>query len=144
MKHQLTTAFIGLTAAALVFMPTTAYAQQPSQAQPIAEQRQELIETLNLTEQQQNEIAAIRADTRSQIETVLTPEQKQALWDGVNQQQSLQDILASLNISPEQRSQIVAILQSSREQFRATLTDEQRQQLRQELRARFMRFRQNR
>ena len=83
------------------------------------------LEQLNLTEAQSSQIEAIRTETRSQIEAVLTPEQQAALGEG----ESLRRGLRSLDLTDDQRSQIRALKEGSREQISAILTDEQRQQL---------------
>ncbi|NEP19997.1 MAG: hypothetical protein F6J97_24435 [Leptolyngbya sp. SIO4C1] len=82
-------------------------------------------EQLNLTEAQSTQIEAIRSDTRSQIEAVLTPEQQASLDDS----ESFRRGLKALDLSDDQRSQIRSIHASSREQIEAVLTEEQRQQL---------------
>ncbi|MGJ3251732.1 MAG: hypothetical protein ACFE0J_11450 [Elainellaceae cyanobacterium] len=142
MKHQLIATLAGLTVATFVSMPMEAQAQQHHS--DLFERRQEVVETLNLTEQQQQLIAAIRSDTRSQLRDLLTPEQRQILREGIGQAQPLPSMVDELDFSPEQRSQALSILQASREQLSAILTDEQRQQLREELRARFTRLNRNR
>ena len=82
-------------------------------------------EQLDLTEAQSSQIEAIRTETRSQMEAVLTPEQRETLADS----DSLKAGLRALDLTDEQRDQIRSLKEDSREQIGAVLTDEQRQQL---------------
>jgi periplasmic protein CpxP/Spy len=84
------------------------------------------LEQLNLTEEQSTQIQAIRTDTRSQMQAILTPEQ-QAATAGESGPRAWR----SLDLSEEQRSQMQAIRDASKEKIDALLTDEQRQQLEQ-------------
>lgn len=142
MKYKLIATIAGLALATCASLPMTAQAQQSPPT--LLEQHQALVETLNLTEQQQEAIATIRLETRSQLADLLTPQQKQTLQEGISQGQTIVEVLDALNLTPEQRSQARSVLQSSREQIGAVLTEDQRQLLRQELRERFARFNRNR
>jgi len=82
-------------------------------------------EQFDLTEAQASQIAAVRAETRSQIEALLTPEQRSAFESSEMGPRGLR----SLDLTDEQRSQIRTIREDSREQMSAILTEEQRQTL---------------
>ena len=82
-------------------------------------------EQLNLTEAQTAQIEAIRTETHSQVETLLTPEQRTALENT----ESGRGGLRGLDLTDEQRSQIRTLKEDSREQINAILTDDQRQTL---------------
>lgn len=82
-------------------------------------------EQLNLTEAQSDQIESIRTETRSQMEAVLTPEQRETLAASDSPRRGFR----SLDLSDEQRSQIRDLKEGSREQINAILTEEQRQQL---------------
>lgn len=103
---------------------------------------------LNLTSEQQAQMEQIYQNERSQIDTILTADQKAQLqreWanrkpsTGENhrtpptgeRQEPPSSPFASLNLTAEQRSQIEAVKESSKEQMDAVLTPEQRQQLQQ-------------
>ncbi|MCU0570806.1 MAG: hypothetical protein MUF49_30085 [Oculatellaceae cyanobacterium Prado106] len=105
---------------------------------------------LNLTEEQQTELQEIREDTRSQIDEVLTDEQRAQIQSqresrqasrgdrgqrGENRQRGgrgdRRAPFESLNLTEEQRAQIEEIRQASQEEMDAVLTDEQRQQVEQ-------------
>jgi periplasmic protein CpxP/Spy len=90
-------------------------------------------ERLNLTQEQRTQIQAIKSETRSQIEGILTPEQReqaQAAWNN-NGGDKPKNALRNLNLSDEQRTQVRAIMRSSKEKMEAVLTPEQKEQLRQ-------------
>lgn len=80
---------------------------------------------LNLTADQSSKIEAIRTDTRSQIQAVLTPEQQTAVEGSGNHREAWRQ----LNLSDAQRSQMQAIREASKIKIDAVLTAEQRQQL---------------
>jgi Spy/CpxP family protein refolding chaperone len=76
------------------------------------------LEQLDLTEQQRNQLAQIREDTRSQMDAVLTEAQRQQLQQIRGQRQGMQ-------LTSEQRQ----LWQQVREQGVESLTDAQRQQV---------------
>lgn len=92
---------------------------------------------LNLTADQKAQLKQIRESTRSQIDAVLTPEQKAQLASAKQQRQQGQQgqkprgMWASLNLTADQKAQIQAIRQDSKQKMDAVLTPEQRQQLEQ-------------
>ena len=88
--------------------------------------RADSLEQLNLSEAQTSQIEAIRAEARSQRESVLTPEQQTALE---NSELRGRRALRQLDLSDTQRSQLRDIHQAAREQVSNVLTDEQRSQL---------------
>ncbi|MEH1842444.1 MAG: P pilus assembly/Cpx signaling pathway, periplasmic inhibitor/zinc-resistance associated protein [Nostoc sp.] len=110
---------------------------------------------LGLTDAQKTQIQAIRRDSRTKMEAVLTPEQKAKLeaakqarraeWQarkaqgqtGQGQRQPGQyhgrkkGDFADLNLSEIQKNQIKQIRQSEKQQIQAVFTPEQRQKLEQ-------------
>ncbi|AFZ28820.1 hypothetical protein Glo7428_0211 [Gloeocapsa sp. PCC 7428] len=88
---------------------------------------------IELSAEQQAQMEQIRNETRTQIEAVLTPEQRQQ-WQAATQNgQRRRGAMASLNLSEAQRTQIRQIMQSSKERVTAVLTPEQRQQIEQRM-----------
>ena len=85
------------------------------------------LDKLNLTADQSAQIEAIRTDTKSQMQAVLTPEQQTALESSGDQRGALRQ----LNLTDAQRSQMQAIREASKTKIDAVLTAEQRQQLEQ-------------
>jgi periplasmic protein CpxP/Spy len=97
---------------------------------------------LGLTEAQQTRLKEIRRNTRTQIEGVLTQEQKNQLQAAVEARggqagQPGQRLgrggkgFANLNLTEDQKSRIQAIKESSKQQMDAVLTPEQRTKLQQ-------------
>jgi periplasmic protein CpxP/Spy len=96
----------------------------------------EAMSALNLTDAQKEQLAGIRAETRSQMAAILAPEQQQALQNAIAQGQPLREAIQAINLTPEQKQQMRSIFQSTRGQVSDILTDEQRQQLHQQLNSR--------
>ncbi|OUL37445.1 P pilus assembly/Cpx signaling pathway, periplasmic inhibitor/zinc-resistance associated protein [Nostoc sp. T09] len=109
---------------------------------------------LGLTDAQKSQIQAIRRDTRTQMEAVLTQEQRdqikaqfQARQAQRGQRQAGQQPgqrpkggFAALNLTEAQKAQMKQIMQSSQQKIQAVLTPEQQakfQQLRENARARW-------
>jgi len=91
----------------------------------------EISEQLNLTAEQQAQIANLRRNTRTQIQSILRPDQRQRFLTAWQQGGSFRDSMAAMNVTAEQRQQMRELAQSTRSQARALLTDAQRQELRQ-------------
>lgn len=96
---------------------------------------------LNLTADQKAQLKTIRENTRSQIDGILTQEQKDQLAAAKQQRQQGQPgqtghksrgVWASLNLTADQKAQIKTIRQNAKQQMDAVLTSEQRQQLQQQ------------
>jgi len=95
---------------------------------------------LNLTQQQQDQMAQIKSSTKAQINQVLTTDQQNQLQASIQAGQKRWEAFKSLNLSDNQKNQIRQIMQSSRQQMDAVLTPEQRQQMQ----ARIQQWRQQR
>ena len=121
-------------------------AQTPT---PPAGQYQKRGINLNLTEAQKAQLKQIRESTRSQIDAILTPEQKAQL-DAAKQQRQQRQLgeqrqpreqgqpgqkprgkWATLNLTADQKTRIQAVRQDAKQKMNAVLTAEQRQQLEQ-------------
>lgn len=89
---------------------------------------------LNLTAGQEEQLQQIGRETQTQVEAILTPQQRNQLRRQMSQNQrsgNLQSALNSLNLTTKQRSQLARIQQAARQRIEAILTPEQLQQLRQ-------------
>jgi Spy/CpxP family protein refolding chaperone len=98
---------------------------------------------LNLTSDQQTQMEQIHQNERSQIDNILTTEQKAQLETaranrgapGQGADRGMRGMRGrgfdSLNLTDEQRSQIESVRSTAKEQMDAVLTDEQRQQIEQ-------------
>lgn len=110
-----------------------------------AEQHHKRGANLNLTEDQKTQLKQIREATRSQIDAILTPEQKAKLDAAKQQRQQGQQeqgqqgqrgqkprgMWASLNLTADQKARIKTIRQDAKQKMDAVLTAEQRQKLEQ-------------
>ncbi|CAN1209197.1 Spy/CpxP family protein refolding chaperone [Tumidithrix helvetica PCC 7403] len=92
---------------------------------------------LGLTEQQKTQLDQIRKSTRSQIEGIVTPEQKQQVKTAIANGEDMKDAMDTI-LSTEQKAQIRSIMQASRKQMQAVLTPEQQQKMRQHMQQQFM------
>ncbi|PSB31889.1 hypothetical protein [Stenomitos frigidus] len=103
-----------------------------------AERHQKRGVNLNLTADQKVQLKQIRESTRSQIESILTQEQKDQLAAAKQQRQQGQQgqkargLWASLNLTADQKAKIKAIRQDAKQKMAAVFTPEQRQQLEQQ------------
>lgn len=119
MKLKLMPIFAGLLAIAVVATPLAVKAGGNYQGKT----------GLELTQQQRTQMEQIHRNTRSQMEAILTPEQKQRFQAALEQRQGMRSAIAAMNLSPEQQTQLRNIIQSARTQKDAILTSEQKQQL---------------
>lgn len=111
--------------------------QTPTQVKPA---RQGPFERLGLNEEQKTKIKEIRRNSRTQMEGILSPEQKQQLQAAKQERQGQPrqergqrpgKNFASLNLTPEQKTKMREIRESEKNQIQAILTPEQQQQLKQ-------------
>ena len=118
-----------LLATSLAVLPVQAQPPQSALTFPI-------LQTLQLTPAQQQQVASIREATRSQVNTVLTPQQKQQVITAFQNGTPMQAAIKTLNLTDRQRQQLRQIFGSAFNELRALLTPQQRQQMRQVLRDR--------
>ena len=109
-------------------VPVTAQAQPTQQRQPGQVQKGSY-KGIELSEQQKAQMKTIRQNTRTQIEGILTPDQRAQYQAAIGSGQKRRSAYADMNLSEQQQSQIREIMQSSKTQMEAVLTSTQRQQL---------------
>ncbi|MBW4667885.1 MAG: P pilus assembly/Cpx signaling pathway, periplasmic inhibitor/zinc-resistance associated protein [Cyanomargarita calcarea GSE-NOS-MK-12-04C] len=102
--------------------------QPPQQVAPA--QKKDAFERLGLTDAQKTQLKEIRENSKSQIEAILTPAQREQLKTAIQSGERKRGF-ASLNLTSEQKTQIREIKQSSRQKMEAVLTPEQQEQLKQ-------------
>ncbi|MEO0539703.1 MAG: hypothetical protein AAFZ80_02435 [Cyanobacteria bacterium P01_A01_bin.105] len=95
-----------------------------------------IADSLNLTEQQQAEFDTLRAETRSQIEAILTSEQRSAVQSRLEAGEPMRQVLRSLDLTEQQRTEIRAVAEGARETGQQILTPEQQAQLQEHRRER--------
>jgi Spy/CpxP family protein refolding chaperone len=87
------------------------------------------LDRLNLTADQKAKLEQLKADSRTQIQAVLTPEQRQKAQTNQGQRQEMSKEWQSLNLTSDQKAKIRAIRQASQQEFNAILTPEQQSKL---------------
>ncbi len=85
---------------------------------------------LNLSDDQKQQLKTIHANTKQQVQAVLTDAQRAQLVTA-KQSGSHKGVWKSLNLTADQKNQIHDIRKSSKEQSLAVLTPDQRTQLQQ-------------
>ncbi|MDX2211919.1 MAG: Spy/CpxP family protein refolding chaperone [Oculatellaceae cyanobacterium bins.114] len=126
-------AVVGLAAGlTIAFHPVVVQAQ----ARDGMEQWSQVLEELNLTPEQQTQLNQIRQNTRSELEALLTEDQRAQFRSTLESGNGFREAIAAMNLSSEQQTQLRAIFQSAREQAATVLTDEQRQQVQELVRSR--------
>jgi periplasmic protein CpxP/Spy len=80
---------------------------------------------LNLTAEQKTKLEQLRANTRTQIDVVFTPEQRQQAKLRQEQHREMGAKWQSLNLTADQKAKLKEIRRSSKTQFEAILTPEQ-------------------
>jgi periplasmic protein CpxP/Spy len=152
MKLKTLSLIAGTLALTVIATPFAVQAQSSTPSpQPGKEMREKgPFQKLNLTTEQKAKMKEIGRNTRTQIEAVLTLEQKTKLQaamaqrkaeyqaqrqPGQGQRQERRekrgDIFASLNLTQAQKDQIKKIRESSKQQMQAVLTPEQQAQMKQ-------------
>lgn len=119
---------IALTVAAAP-LAVKAELNQPNQAAPKQAQKRPQVAEVKLTKQQQDQLAQIRRDTRTQIEKILTPQQLQQFKTAMQSPQGRQAAISAMNLSENQKTQLKTIVQSAQSRAEAILTPQQRQQI---------------
>ncbi|WP_421654788.1 Spy/CpxP family protein refolding chaperone [Leptothermofonsia sp. ETS-13] len=114
------------------FAAATAWAQNnPANSLPI-------MTGVNLTPQQENQLSQIRNQARSQIQSILTLEQRNQFITALQKGQSFRAAIAAMNLSSSQQTQLRTVFQSARKQMGDVLTPQQKQQFMQNVRSRLM------
>lgn len=132
MQLKLIPMLAGTIALALATTPLAVKAEPALSQLPTQTQETPGRQRLQLTQEQKAKMAEIRNNTRSQIEAILTPQQKEQLKAAMQEpRQRRRETFAALNLTPEQQTQMRQIRQSAKSQFEAVLTPEQRQQMQQ-------------
>ena len=139
MKRQWMPILAAVITVGLSATPMLVQAQDTTTPPARGEFKERMAERLNLTQEQKNQLKQIRENTRSQIESVLTEEQRQKLQaakqaggqQAGGRRGKHRDVWASLNLTQEQKDAIKKIRQSAKEQMKNVLTPQQQAQLEQ-------------
>lgn len=142
MKLKALSLLAGAIALTLTATPLAVKAQTQSSSPLVVAQAKEKgpWQSLGLTDAQKNQIQQIRRNTRTQIEGVLTQEQKDKLRAAYEARQAQRQAgqrprmgknFAELNLTEAQKTRIRQISESSKRQIEAVLTPEQQEKIRQ-------------
>ncbi|NMG11454.1 P pilus assembly/Cpx signaling pathway, periplasmic inhibitor/zinc-resistance associated protein [Brasilonema sp. UFV-L1] len=94
---------------------------------------------LKLTDEQKAKIKEIRRGTRTEVDKILTQQQREQLKTALQNPQEGRRVFDSLNLSDEQKNQLRQVMQSQKTQIDALLSAEQKEELqkyREQMRAR--------
>ena len=137
MKIKLMPMLAGAIVFGAIATPFALNAQANPSAQPLlaqAQQHQSKWSQLNLTEQQQQQMRQIREETRTQMQSILTPEQQQKLQAAMQNgqgrnNQAWREVMASL--TDEQKAKKRELMQQQKSRFEGILSAQQKQQMEQ-------------
>ncbi|GAB4176956.1 MAG: hypothetical protein Fur006_08310 [Coleofasciculaceae cyanobacterium] len=143
MKIKLMPMLVGAIALGAIATPFAVNAQANRSAQPLLAQAQQnqqrqgkqgKWEKLNLTTAQKEQMRQIKEETRTQMQSILTPDQQAKLQAAMQNgqgrnRQAWREIKESL--SEEQKAQMRTLMEQQKSRIEALLTDAQKQQLEQ-------------
>ena len=86
---------------------------------------------LDLTEEQKTKLQEVQKNYRSQINDILTSEQKDKLKTEMESGKKRREVISNLNLSSDQKEKMQELSKSRREEISGILTPEQKQKLRQ-------------
>ncbi len=86
------------------------------------------MDDLNLTPEQKTKVEALRAATKTQLDAVFTPEQRQQR-DQMKAQRQANKGEQGMNLTADQKAKLKAIRDANQEQFKAILTPAQQAQM---------------
>lgn len=111
-------------------IPLTANAQVSSNApQKISQASQTSPPDLKLSQQQIQEITKIRSDTRTQIQNVLTDQQRKKIQTDLQAGKNARQVFASIQFTQQQQTQLRNIMVKSQQDMENVLTPAQKKTL---------------
>ena len=120
---------LAISIAAPVFAASTYSSPNPAREQIASGNLGKRADNLNLTSEQKTKIEQLSASTRTQIDAVLTPAQRQQLEQIKAQRQADKQGDKGMSLTADQKAKLTAIRTASKEQFKAILTPGQQAQL---------------
>jgi periplasmic protein CpxP/Spy len=122
----------GILGGALILLPNLSKAQESSSppASVLEQLHFPVLDRLNVTADQETQLVKIGQNTRTQLETLITAEQRETFKSKMAEGATFRDAIAAMNLSADQRTQVRATFQSARQEAATVLTPEQRQQAR--------------
>ncbi|WP_373481012.1 hypothetical protein [Geminocystis sp.] len=86
---------------------------------------------IELSASQQTKLEAVKKETQSQLQTILSSSQQDQLKNSLSQGNDMRSAVQSLNLSFRQRRQMKNIMQTMQSEVGNILTPEQKQQIQQ-------------
>ncbi|MGB3759159.1 MAG: hypothetical protein WBA07_22730 [Rivularia sp. (in: cyanobacteria)] len=121
---------LATVSSAFTILPLAANAQFNSNApQKVSQARGQNLPNLQLSQQQINAITEIRSKTRTQIQNVLTAQQRQKIQDDLQVGKNPQQVFASIQFTQQQQNQLQTIMLYSQKQMESVLTPAQKRTL---------------
>ena len=130
MKLKKLSLLVGAIAIAFSITPLAANAQVNRNAPlRVAQANRQHPPDLKLSQKQIGEINQIRANTRTQIQNVLTLEQRQKIQTDLQARKNPREVFASIQFTQQQQNQLRSIMVNSQKQMEGVLTPQQKQEL---------------
>ncbi|WP_232224090.1 Spy/CpxP family protein refolding chaperone [Mastigocladopsis repens] len=105
--------------------------EPPGQVQNLGMKEPPVSSDLDLSEEQKTQFKEIQKNTHSQVQSILTQEQKEQLKTATEQGKEPWVAMQGLNLSSDQTEKMRKLMQSQREELSNILTAEQKQKLQQ-------------
>ena len=131
MKRQFITLLAGAALLVAPLTATSAQAQLNRRPAGFSRSQPALMQALNLSTQQKAQLGQLMKQLQTQVQAVLTAEQKSQLQTALQNGSNLSDAIAAIDLTDAQKTEIRDLLKASRSEFANLLTPEQKQQLRQ-------------
>ncbi len=129
MKLKKLSLLAGAIAVAFSITPLAANAQANSNAPQRVSQAKNQGPDLKLSQQQIGKITEIRSNTRTQIQNVLTPQQRQKIQTDLQAGKNPRQVFASIRFTQKQQQQLRDIMMGSQRLMEGVLTPKQKQTL---------------
>ena len=130
MKLKKLSLFAGAIAIAFSITPLAANAQVNSNApQRVSQAKPQSPPDLKLSQKQIGEINEIRSDTRTKIQNVLTPKQREKIKTDLEAGKNARQVFASIQFSQQQQNELKNIMETSQRQMEGVLNATQKKTL---------------
>ncbi len=117
-------AIAAITAATLSMTPIAVKAQTA----PLTELFP-ILSGIQLTTQQKIQLVELGSQTQTQIENIVTPEQRNRFRAALAQNKGFVEALGAMNITPQQQTQLQGVFRSTQTQLVSVFTPTQRQRI---------------
>jgi len=122
-------AIAAMSTAAIVMTPVVVKAQSPADSISALTQLFPVLSGVELTAQQKIQMAELATDTQSQLEQIVTPDQREKFRATLASGKGFGEAFAAMNITPDQQSKVQSLMLSTRTKLVSTFTQEQRQKI---------------